>query len=117
MTNQGTAEPAWVPEACTLPTAEQPLRQAEFDALFSASVGGGERLGARHLRITLPGGRDLADSVRDLAERETRCCSFFTFAVTAPAPGVVRLDVEVPPGHLDVLDALQARAAAVRSRP
>lgn len=26
---------AWVPQSCTLPTQEQPLRVAEWDALFS----------------------------------------------------------------------------------
>ena len=26
---------AWVPEACTLPTVERPLRVAEFDYLFA----------------------------------------------------------------------------------
>ena len=25
-------EPTWVPEACTLPTAQQPLRLAEFES-------------------------------------------------------------------------------------
>jgi hypothetical protein len=25
----------WVPEACTLPTAERPVRRAEFDNLFT----------------------------------------------------------------------------------
>ncbi|NES14989.1 MULTISPECIES: hypothetical protein [Micromonospora] len=116
MTDQNPVDLGWVPQACTLPTAEQPLRLAEFDTLFTASVRGGERLTPRHLRVTLAGGEELADSVRDLAERETRCCSFFTFTVAAPAPGVVRLDIEVPPGHVAVLDALHARATLVRDR-
>ncbi|MBB6551859.1 hypothetical protein [Nonomuraea rubra] len=31
----------WVgPSACTLPTVEQPLRVAEFDALFAGAVQG-----------------------------------------------------------------------------
>jgi hypothetical protein len=114
MTDQSLSGPDWVPDACTLPTAQQPLRLAEFDALFTASVRGGERLGRRHLRVTLAGGEQLADSVQDLADRETQCCSFFTFTVGTPEPGVVRLDIEVPAGHVDVLDALQARAIAVR---
>jgi hypothetical protein len=36
-----TIEPAriaWVPQACTLATADQPLRQAEFDALFATAL-------------------------------------------------------------------------------
>jgi len=117
MTDPASPGLAWVPEACTLPSAEQPLRLAEFDALFTAAIRGGQRLGPRHLRVTLEGGADLAESVRDLADRETQCCAFFTFTVDAPQPGVVQLDIEVPAGHIDVLDALQARAAAVRGRP
>ncbi len=96
-------------DACTLPTAERPLRQAEFDALLANATA--ERLDDRHLRLTLTGGPALAESVRDLAARETECCSFFTFTVTTPQSGLVRLDIEVPAKHTDVLDAFEARAA------
>jgi hypothetical protein len=113
MTDQGPVEPGWVPEACTLPTVDQPLRLAELDELFSATVGGGERLTPLHWRSTLSGGRDLVRSVRDLADRESQCCSFLSFRVTEPQDGVVQLDIEVPAGHVDVLDALAARAAVV----
>lgn len=34
----------WVPQSCTLPTVEQPLRVAEFDALFATAVRSAERL-------------------------------------------------------------------------
>ena len=114
MTDQGATGLAWVPDACTLPTAEQPLRLAEFDELFTAAVRGAERLATRQLRVTMAGGTDLEESVRDLASRETQCCSFFSFTVSVPEPGLVRLDVEVPAVHVDVLDALQARADAGR---
>ena len=114
MTDETTSGLGWVPQACTLPIVEQPLRLAEFDALFNQAVRGGERLGARHLRVTLAGGPDLQESVRDLTSRETECCSFFTFTITAPQPGQVQLDIDVPAGHVDVLDALEARAAVVR---
>jgi len=50
--------------------------------------------------------------VRDLAGRESQCCSFFTFTITADRPGHVVLDIEVPAAHVDVLDALTRRAAA-----
>jgi hypothetical protein len=114
MTDQGATELAWVPDACALPTAEQPLRLAEFDELFTAAVRGADRLATRQLRVTLSGGADLEESVRDLADPEAQCCSFFSFTVSTPEPGLVRLDIEVPAGHVDVLDALQARAAAIR---
>jgi len=38
MTDHTTSGLAWVPAACTLPTAEQPLRPAEFDALFTSAA-------------------------------------------------------------------------------
>ena len=34
MTMQETSV-GWVPQACTLPTVQQPLRVAEFDGLFA----------------------------------------------------------------------------------
>ena len=117
MTDQTPLDLGWIPQACTLPTARQPLRVAEFDELFSTAAASGQRLGPQHLRLTLTGGPDLPDMVRDLAEREAQCCSFFTFAVRTPQPGVVELDVEVPSGHIDVLDALEVRAATVGNRP
>lgn len=116
MTEQGPFELVSVQQACTLPTTEQPLRLAELDALFTTAVSTVERPTARHLRIALAGGIDLADTVRDLAERETQCCAFFTFTVHAVGPGQVRLDIEVPAGNVDVLDALAARADAVRGQ-
>jgi hypothetical protein len=116
MTDQTTAALAWVAHACTLPTAEQPLRLAEFDAMFVAAVRGEERLGPQHLRLTLAGGADVAEAVRDLAARESECCSFFTFTVSAPHAGEVRLDIEVPAGHTAALDALAQRATTTRGR-
>jgi hypothetical protein len=29
---------SWVPRSCTLPTVEQPLRAAEFDAVFVTTI-------------------------------------------------------------------------------
>ncbi|MEU8076804.1 hypothetical protein AB0B31_15280 [Catellatospora citrea] len=113
MTADTSGEPGWVPPACTLPTAEQPLRQAEFDALFSTALRAGVRLDGRRLQLTLVGEPSLRAAVEDLAARETECCSFFAFTVTSPAPGRVVLDVEVPAAHTDVLDALARRADAV----
>jgi hypothetical protein len=99
-------EPDRVPEACTLPTVERPLRRAEFSDLFALAVSA-RRISTGHARIVLPGG--VADDVRDLAERENACCSFFTFTVTPDDAGHVVFDIEVPPTHVDVLDALAAQ--------
>lgn len=102
---------AWVPEACTLPTVQQPLRLAEFDDLFATAVDRVARLTATHTRLGLTGSDDLEARVRDLATRESQCCSFFTFTVT-PLAAAVSLDIEVPAAYTDVLDALTARAVA-----
>lgn len=110
----GSALPlAWVPEACTLPTTKQPLRQAEFDDLFATSVHDSRRLSSTHLRLDLIGPYGLQAKVEDLAARESDCCSFFTFTVTAGAGGTVQFDIQVPTAHTDVLDALAQRAASI----
>jgi hypothetical protein len=113
MTEPITPGLTWASDACTLPTAERPLRKAEFDAVFAAAHGRGQRLSATRLRLSVAGGSDLEATIRDLAARETACCSFFTFTVGAPEAGRVRLDIEVPPAHIEVLDAIAARIDAV----
>jgi hypothetical protein len=103
---------ARVPDACTLPVVEQPLRLAEFDSLFAGALRGQRRMAATRLRWMLdPGAEAFA---RDLTDRETRCCSFFTFAF-APAGDDLLLDVEVPQSQVSVLDALETWAASARS--
>lgn len=110
---------SWVaPDACTLPTVEQPLRVAEFDALFANHTTGVERVAPTRLVLTLAGPSDLADKVKDLTDRESSCCSFFTFTVSADDgsndAGRMRLEVEVPVSRGEVLDALAERANASR---
>ncbi|MFF5226092.1 hypothetical protein [Dactylosporangium sp. NPDC000521] len=102
-----------VPAACTLPTAERPLRLAEFDALFTTAVRSVETVSPTHARMRLTGPAGLEATVRDLAARETACCSFFTFTVTpGPAADALVLDVEVPAAYTDVLASLAGRATA-----
>jgi hypothetical protein len=104
----------WVPQACTLPTAEQPLRVAEFDALFATAVRPAERLGPTRLVVHLPAGDDVVATARDLIARETACCSFFAFALR-PSVGGTELDVQVPEPQAAVLDAMQQRAESARA--
>jgi hypothetical protein len=121
----GAAPAAWVPVAtCTLPTAEQPLRVAEFDALFAASLRAVEHPAdaAPRTRLVLAGDATIPVHAQRLADAETACCSFFTFTLTPlaadPADSadtiVVALDVEVPAARADVLAALVQRAEAAR---
>ena len=99
----------WVPEACTLPTVERPLRLAEFDDLFATALRGQQRLSPTALRWRLDPAAEA--TARDLTGRESSCCSFFSFTVARDGDAV-RLDVEVPGAHVEVLDALAGRAAA-----
>jgi hypothetical protein len=105
-----------VPDACALPTVEQPLRLAEFDALFAAAVRHVDTLSPTHARLHLAGPAGLGATVRNLTARETECCSFFSFTTTRrPADDgeAVTLDVEVPARYADVLASLTHSARAV----
>jgi hypothetical protein len=109
-----------VPDACTLPTVDQPLRLAEFDDLFATAVRQVERIDAHHVRLRLAGPVGLAASVRDLTARETQCCSFFAFTV-APEQATadteaLTMDIEVPSQYADVLDSLAQWVCTVASR-
>ena len=108
------------PDACTLPRAEQPLRVAEFDGLFAEHLDSIEQVGPTQTRMVLLGPGGLEAVVRDLARRETACCSFFVFSVsTAPTAEAgreaVRLDIQVPPARADVLAALAVWAASAKA--
>lgn len=105
-----TKELAWVPQSCTLPTVERPLRLAEFDDLFATALRGVERVGPSRLGLSLD--ESAEGTARDLTARESSCCSFFDFSFAAAADGLIRLEVGVPAARVDVLDALAERAAS-----
>jgi hypothetical protein len=102
----------WVPQACTLPTVDQPLRLKEFDDLFATSLRGLSRVSPTMLRWSLdPAVEEVA---RDLTARESQCCSFFHFDFASVGDDLI-VEVEVPAEQVAVLDALATRAAE-RSR-
>jgi hypothetical protein len=103
----------WVPDSCSLPIVEQPLRVAEFDTLFRDSVLRFTRESATELVLVLAA--DAEESARELAERESRCCSFFDFRFGSSGSDVV-MSVNVPETHADVLDAIAERVAAAGQR-
>lgn len=103
---------SWVPHSCTLPTVERPVRTAEFDEVFAEAVHHVERVEGDRLRLELDATSAVAARIADLAVRETGCCSFFTFELTAAA-GTLHLDISVTAGHREVLDALAARATTL----
>jgi hypothetical protein len=100
-----------VGDACTLPSADRPLRLAEFDELFETAVRGVDRLDPTRLRLSLDPRPEVAARTADLAVREVGCCGFFTFTLTA-AEQQLRLEVAVPERRAEVLDAIAAWAAA-----
>ncbi|MFE3196834.1 hypothetical protein [Embleya sp. NPDC059237] len=104
---------AWVPESCTLPKEGQSLRVAEFDALFAEALVRVERPTPVRARLVL--GTAAEPAARELAARETSCCSFFTFAFEHDETGRLLMDVAVPEMHVPVLDALVDRAAGART--
>jgi hypothetical protein len=108
-TNRPVTEVSWAPDACTLPTADRPLRTAEFGQLFGGSVLGVERVNDRCARLELRPDPAVAALAADLAVRETQCCSFFQFAVIATG-GRLTLEVTVPAAQTEVLAALTERA-------
>ena len=129
-----------VPDACTLPSAQQPLRSAEFEALFADSACEIDQPDATHARLWLTGPAGLTAKVRNLTDHEAECCSFFTFTIDiaeptadvlirGPGSGVsdrgdlgdgesVLLHIRVPPQYTEVLTSLTAQArAAIVGRP
>ena len=96
----------WVPQVCTLPTVERPLRLQEFDEVFSTVLRGQERVSPHVLRWVFDPAAEA--TLRDLTARESECCSFFDFGF-ASADGNVVMSIGVPAEQLAVLDAIEAR--------
>src|SRR5690349_8079909 len=95
--------PDWPPaDACTLPTPDRPLRAAEFDEVFAATLRAVERPAGSvtRARLVLAADGGMRDRVQRLADAESSCCSFFDFTITPlPGDGTLALDIEVPAAH------------------
>ena len=89
---------------------EQPLRLAEFDQFFRTALRRSIRTSTTRLDLVVSWESEA--TARDLAERETGCCSFFRFDFDHVEDGLV-MRIGVPIDHIDVLDALQARIFAL----
>ena len=97
-------------ESCTLPAADLPGRLAEFDAAFAAGLRSAEVISPTHARLVFSADQAQAKALAGLLDRESQCCSFFTFDQKAEG-SIVTVDVTVPAGHAETLSALAARAA------
>ena len=97
---------AAVPESCSLSLAERPLRVAEFGRMFAESALRTSRAATTRLDVVI---RSAAvPTARDLAARESQCCSFFTFEFEPMDPDVV-MRISVPEPYVDVLDGIEAQ--------
>lgn len=101
----------WVPESCTLPTIEQPVRTAEFDDLFRDAVVRVEQQSESVLMLELMATPENGARAARLAAHETDCCSLFTFALTI-SHGSMNLIITTPHGQEHILAALGERARA-----
>jgi hypothetical protein len=111
MTKNLTVDEGWVPDACTLPTLEQPLRREEFDDLFAQDVIRIDHVSTQQFRLELRAGPVVAARAATLAAKETGCCSFFTFQLTL-SDGQISMTVSAEGAHEPVLAALAARVHA-----
>jgi hypothetical protein len=102
------------PDACTLPTAERPLRIAEFDDLFRTAAVAVDRVDDRRARWSLAPDPTVPARAADLVARESLCCAFFDFTVRVSG-GTATLEVAVPDEYAPVLDALVARSRSAMS--
>ncbi|MEO5922010.1 MAG: hypothetical protein ABIQ01_12800 [Pseudolysinimonas sp.] len=96
-----------IPHSCTLPTAERPIRLAEFDTLLESATLA-KRDNAMHLTFYFDDAKGLEAQARDLTARESSCCSFFDFNV-ANDGGQIIVGIGVPDQHASILNSLQSR--------
>ncbi len=81
------------------------MRIAEFDDLFGYVL---QSARPKPTLLTLVFCRDHESAARDLARRESECCSFFAFEFDSAGHDVV-LHINVPSEQVSVLDAIEAR--------
>jgi hypothetical protein len=95
---------------CTLASADQLTRLAEFDQLFAEMVVRADRPAPTRLRLELRRDPAAARRAAELAVAETACCSFFTFTLSAAADRLL-LEIAVPDAHAPALAALAGQAS------
>ena len=96
--------------SCTLPAADMPGRAAEFDSVFAAGLRHAELVSPTHVWWVFGADEARAQALTGLLDRESDCCSFFTFGQQEEGD-TVTVDVTVPPEHAAALAVLAGRAA------
>lgn len=107
-----SASKEWIPDACTLPSVEQPLRTTEFADLFARDVVSVTQESDTKIVLELRPDPASASRAAALAAKEVECCSFFRFQLTI-AEGQVRLVIETSPEHAGVLGGLLQAADGI----
>ena len=100
-----------MPGACTLPTAERPLRVAEFEELFATALRGQQRLSPTRRPWRLDPAAEQA--ARDLTVRRANAARSFPLRLPGQTAGCTSRGRAR--SVADVLDALADQAAAARS--
>ncbi|MGW3645813.1 hypothetical protein [Streptomyces sp. NPDC000878] len=104
----------WVPQSCTPPTEERPLRVAEWDARFAERLPSLSRPEPLRLRLQPADGSGVEGQIRDLVERETGCCSF---GRGAPLFALLRSPLREAKKREDVHAPVRRKVASANWRP
>ena len=89
----------WVPSACTLPTAERPLRRREFDALFADDVLAVVRTSPTQTRLDLRADPDAAARAASAGDEGDRLLLVLHLRPEGIEAGAVALHVSSAPEH------------------
>jgi hypothetical protein len=92
-----------VPIACTLSASDQVVRADEWHQLKLKAITRG--LTDQGARLTFVPGSVTATEVADLVDRETKCCSFFSFTLEVTAQQLV-LTIAAPDDSVEVVASL-----------
>ncbi len=99
-----------VPLACSLGDVDARAQLLEWRQFVSAFVERCDRVAPTRTELLLGQEPDLA-ALADLAQRETRCCPFFHFALELGATSVV-LSIEVPGEAASILESFSDEISA-----
>jgi hypothetical protein len=94
--------------ACTLPTAERPVRLGAWRSLLGTALSA-TSADSLTAEFHWPADAETAAAAADVATREVACCGFFRFGMEITDDSVV-LRATVPTGHEPVVTGLLALA-------
>ena len=93
-----------IPIACTLSASDARSQLSEWQGILSHSVDNSERVSPNRLQLRFSADADI-ESVINLAQRESACCTFFSFSIEIATDHLL-LIIEVPNEAVQILDQL-----------